>query len=107
FKPEWRVILPLPDDEEDMEFEPDKLSGSVVEQSTVVEEGISDFNQHSSSLEVADLEIADSIEDSLVQSQFPTETPFKNEHEPLFFDQANQDDNITFQSYELITEGRN
>ncbi|CAJ2652116.1 unnamed protein product [Trifolium pratense] len=36
------------------------------EQSTVVEEGISDFHQHSSSLEVADFEIADSIEDSPV-----------------------------------------
>jgi hypothetical protein len=53
----------------------------------VVEEGISDFNQQSSSLEVADLEIADSIEDSLVQSQFPTKGDNK------------------IQSCEFVTEG--
>ncbi|MCI83352.1 hypothetical protein A2U01_0104628, partial [Trifolium medium] len=41
FKQEWRVILPLPDDEEDTEFEPQKLTSSVVEQSTVVEFEIS------------------------------------------------------------------
>jgi hypothetical protein len=60
FKPEWRVILPLPDDEEDMEFEPEQLTGNVVEQTTVVEEGISGSNQHPSSIKVANLEIADS-----------------------------------------------
>jgi hypothetical protein len=87
FKPEWRVILPLSDDEEDMEFEPEQLTGSIVEQSMVVEEGINDFNQQSSSLEVADLEIADSIEDSLVQSQFPTKGDNK------------------IQSCEFVTEG--
>jgi hypothetical protein len=60
FKPEWRVILPLPDDDEDVEFEPEQLTGNVVEQTTMVEEGISDSNQHPSSIEIADLEIADS-----------------------------------------------
>ncbi|GAU20954.1 hypothetical protein TSUD_201030 [Trifolium subterraneum] len=88
FKPEWRVILPLPDDEEGMEFEPEQLTVSIVEQSSVVEEGISDFNQHSSSLEVADLEIADSIEDSLPENE-------------------NQDGENKIQPHELLTEGLN
>ncbi|MCI49513.1 hypothetical protein A2U01_0070757, partial [Trifolium medium] len=62
FKPEWRVILHLPDDEEDIEFESQQLAQGVivVEQSIAAEERINDFNQHSSSLEVADPEIADS-----------------------------------------------
>jgi hypothetical protein len=106
FKPEWRVILPLPDDEEDTTFEPQQWvhGDNVDEQSTMVEERIGDFNQHSSSLEVVDLEIADLIEDSLVQSQFPTKTPFNNEHTPLFFEPENQNGDNKIQPYELLTE---
>jgi hypothetical protein len=101
FKPEWRVILPLPDDEEDTTFEPQQWvhGDNVDEQSTMVEERISDFNQHSSSLEVVDLE----IEDSLVQSQFPTKTPFNNDHVPLIFEPENQNGD-KIQPYELLRE---
>ncbi|KAK2430515.1 receptor protein kinase HSL1 [Trifolium repens] len=104
FKPEWRVILPVI--EEDLELEPPQLvqGDNVDEKSTLVEERISKFNQHSSSLEIVDLEIADSIEDSLVQSQFSTKTPFNNEHTPLFFEPENQNGDNKIQPYELLTE---
>ncbi|WJX55690.1 hypothetical protein P8452_41428 [Trifolium repens] len=46
----------------------------------------------------------DSIEDSLVQSQFSTKTPFNNEHTPLFFEPENQNGDNKIQPYELLTE---
>ncbi|WJX22465.1 hypothetical protein P8452_11769 [Trifolium repens] len=94
FKPEWRVILPLPDDEDNLELQP-----------TVMDEGINDSYQISSLPVVSRLKIVASIKDSPIQSQIAAKTSYKNEHEPLFFEQANLDDNVTFQSRELIPEG--
>ncbi|KAL5063100.1 hypothetical protein RYX36_024837 [Vicia faba] len=60
FKPEWRVILPLPDDEEDVEFEPQQLvrCSSIDKQPIMVDKRINNSNQFSSSPVVSHMNLS-------------------------------------------------
>jgi hypothetical protein len=106
FKPEWRVVLPLPDDKEELEDEPQQLvqGDSIGQQPTMEDERINDSNQFSSSHVVSDLDLALSIEDFIVQSSIPAEIPL---HTPLFVDPENKDgDNMIIDTVPVVVAER-
>ncbi|XP_058722263.1 uncharacterized protein LOC131594194 [Vicia villosa] len=109
FKPEWREILPISDEEEEpieedeeWEVEPQQLvqGDNIDVQPTMVDERINDSNKFSSSRVISDLDFALSVKDPIVQSPVPEEIPL---HTPLFVESDNQYEENTIQPYELIT----